>query len=389
MKDSRIAIIGAGIAGLVAASALQNLGFRPRVYERATELGEVGAGLTLSPNATHALNSIGFAKALEELGMRPDQASVRHWQSGELKIAISRGEEMIETFGAAYNHIHRADLHSMLVNKVLASDPKAIHLGAEFVAVRELDSITEIEFKDGSSVQADVVIGADGLRSSVRAALFGSDQPRFTGYIAFRGLVPMERLPSDVVKLPSSCLSTGHDRSFARYLIRDGQLLNFVALAERDGWREEGWSIPASTDEVLEEFAGWHEDVQTIIRSAPAESLFKWALFDREPLWEWTRGHVTLMGDAAHPMLPFLGSGAAMAIEDAVILARCFDSSTSIDEALRRYVAARYDRTTFVMQKSREAAEAYHSGNDEYSERKHITAESLGIWEYKAAEATV
>jgi salicylate hydroxylase len=306
-----------------------------------------------------------------------------------LKFAMSRGEEMIEKFGAAYIHIHRADLHGMLVKKVLAKDPKAIRLGTDFTAVREHDSIVEIEFADGSSVQADVVIGADGLRSSVRAALFGSDQPRFTGYVAFRGLVPIERLPPDVATSPPSCLSTGADRSFARYLIRDGRLLNFVALAERDGWREEGWSIPASTDEVLEEYAGWHEDVLSIIRSAPADSLFKWALFDREPLREWTLGHVTLMGDAAHPMLPFLGSGAAMAIEDAVVLARCFESSASIDEALSRYTAARYDRTTFVMQKSREAAKAYHSGNDEYSESKHITAEKLGIWAYNAAEVTV
>jgi salicylate hydroxylase len=389
MKASRIAIVGAGIAGLVAASALQNLGFRPRIYERATELGDVGAGLTLSPNATNALNSIGFAAELEKIGMRPKQASVRHWQTGELKIAISRGDEMLEKFGAAYNHIHRADLHSMLVNKVVAADSNAIHLGREFKAINEDDSSVEIDFRDGSSVQADVVIGADGLRSSVREAMFGSDQPRFTGYIAFRGLVPMERLPPDVAKPPSSCLATGNGRSFARYLIRDGQILNFVALAERDGWREEGWSIPASTDEVLEEYAGWHEDVRTIIRSAPADKLFKWALFDREPLREWTLGRVTLMGDAAHPMLPFLGSGAAMAIEDAVVLARSFDSSASIDEALRRYVTARYDRTTFVMQKSREAAKAYHSGNDEFSESKHITAESLGIWAYNAAQVPV
>jgi salicylate hydroxylase len=389
MKDSRIAIIGAGIAGLVAASALQNLGFRPRIYERASELGDVGAGLTLSPNATHALNAIGFSEEIEKLGLRPAQASVRHWQTGELKIAIDRGDEMLEKFGATYNHIHRADLHGMLVNKVEETDPKAIHLNREFVAVREDESKTVIDFADGSSVEADVVIGADGLRSSVRAALFGSDKPRFTGYIAFRGLVPVDQLPADVVKPPSSCLSTGRDRSFARYLIRDGRFLNFVALAERDGWREEGWSIPASKDEMLEEYEGWHEDVRSIIKCVPPDCLFKWALFDREPLWEWTRGHVTLMGDAAHPMLPFLGSGAAMAIEDAVIFARCFDSAASIDDALSRYVAARYDRTTFVMQKSREAAAAYHSGNDEYSARKHITAESLGIWDYRAAEVNV
>jgi salicylate hydroxylase len=389
MKDMRIAIIGAGISGLVAASALQRLGFRPRVYERAEELGEVGAGLTLSPNATHALNSIGFAAELEELGMRPEQAGVRHWQTGELKIAIPRGMKMIEKFGASYDHIHRADLHGALVSKVMTSDPTAIRLGAEFTAIRERASDIEVDFATGPGIRADVVIGADGLRSSVRAALFGSDNPRFTGYIAFRGLVPVDLLPPNFIEPPSSCLSTGRDRSFARYLIRDGQVLNFVGLAQRDGWHEEGWSIPASVEEMLAEYVGWDEDVRTIIRTVPADCLFKWALFDRDPLPEWTRGHVTLMGDAAHPMLPFLGSGAAMAIEDAVVLARAFESAVSIDDALRRYVTARYERTTHVMLKSREAAQAYHSGSDEYSERKHITAENLGIWAYKAAEVTV
>jgi len=389
MKDMRIAIIGAGISGLVAASALQQLGFRPRVYERAEELGEVGAGLTLSPNATHALNSIGFAAELEELGMRPEQAGVRHWQTGELKIAIERGVEMLEKFGASYIHIHRADLHAALVRKVMASDPTAIRLGAEFTAIRDRESDIEVDFATGSGIRADVVIGADGLRSSVRAALFGSDKPRFTGYIAFRGLVPVDQLPPDVIKPPSSCLSTGRDRSFARYLIRDGRVLNFVGLAQRDGWHEEGWSIPANVEEMLAEYVGWDDDVRTIIRTVPADCLFKWALFDRNPLREWTRGHVTLMGDAAHPMLPFLGSGAAMAIEDAVVLARAFESAASINDALRRYRTARYERTTHVMLKSREAAQAYHSGSDEYSERKHITAENLGIWEYKAAEVTV
>jgi salicylate hydroxylase len=389
MKDMRIAIIGAGISGLVAANALQRLGFRPRVYERVTELGEVGAGLTLAPNAMHALNSIGLAHQLEDLGLPPEHASVRHWETGELKITLPRGSEMIEKFGAAYTHIHRADLHGALAGNVIAADPDAIQLGAELTALHDTGSGVDVNFAVGPGIHADVVIGADGLRSTVRRALFGAGKPRFTGYIAFRGLVPINHLPAGTIEPPSSCLSKGPDRSFARYLIRGGRALNFIGLAQRDGWSEEGWSIPASTEEVLAEYEGWHDEVQTIIRSVSAENLFKWALFDREPLEEWTRGHVTLMGDAAHPMLPFLGSGAAMAIEDAVILARAFDSAASIDDALDRYFVARHERTTHVMLQSREAAKAYHSGRDEFSEGQHVTAENLGIWAYNAADVPV
>lgn len=389
MRNTRIAIIGAGIAGLVAARALQRVGFRPRIYERAERLGEVGAGLTLAPNAMHALDSIGLRPALEPHLTLPDRAGVRHWQTGELKISLARGAEMLDKFGAPYCHVHRADLHGVLVREVLAADPEAITRGADCSTVVCGSSIVELEFAASASASADVVIGADGVRSAVRAALFGPDQPRFTGYIAFRGLVPIERLDVATIE-PPSCLSTGPDRSFARYLIRGGQLVNFVGLAQRDGWHEEGWSIPASIDEMLREYEGWHENVRTIIRATPADGLFKWALLDRDPLPEWTRGAVTLVGDAAHPMLPFLGQGAGMSIEDGIVLARAFAASGSTDEALRRYFKARHARTTWVMLKSREAGQAYHSGRAEhYQPAKHVTAESLGIWAYNAATEPV
>jgi len=387
MPKSRIAVVGAGIAGLVAARALQRVGYRPRIYERSNLLGEAGAGLTLAPNAMHALGSIGLGPALAPHLTFPDRSGVRHWQTGELMISLARGGEMLEKFGAPYCHIHRADLHAVLAREVLAADPDALVPGADCRAVLGDATGVELEFVDGRRVRADVVIGADGVRSAVRASLFGADQPRFTGYIAFRGLVPMARLAGAMLE-PPSCLATGPDRSFARYLIRDGQLVNFVGLAQRDGWSEEGWSIRASVDEMLREYEGWHENVRTIIRNTPDDGLFKWALLDRDPLPEWSRGRVTLMGDAAHPMLPFLGQGAGMGIEDGVVLARAFADSGSIDEGLRRYVAARRARTTWVMLKSREAGQAYHSGRSEhYQPARHVTAESLGIWAYNPATA--
>lgn len=384
-NNMKIAIVGAGIAGLTAARALQTFGFRPVVYEQAPVLGEVGAGLTVSPNATHVLNSIGLDGVLERIGMRPDRGGVKHWQTGELMVEISRGNEMFEKYGAAYFQVHRADLHRELVNLVLAHDPQTIRAGHSCKGLVEDAGGVTLHFENGSTARADAVLGADGVRSRVRNQLFGAGQPRFTGYMAYRGLVPFAALPSGVVD-PTSCLSTGPGRSFTRYLVRGGELVNFVGLTERDDWREEGWSIRATVKEMLDEYAGWYEGVRTIIAATPPDRLFKWALFDREPLAEWTRGRITLIGDAAHPMLPFLGQGAAMGIEDGMVVARAFAAADSIDEALRRYVEARLPRANWVMLESRKTALNYHSGRDEnFRPGKHVSAESLGLMSYNPA----
>jgi salicylate hydroxylase len=389
MSQLRIAIVGAGIAGLVAARALQQFGFRPVVYEQAQTLGEVGAGLTVSPNATHVLNAIGLEGVLSRIGMRPDRGGVRHWRTGELMVEISRGNEMLEKYGAAYYQVHRADLHAELAGIVAATDPTAIRTGHAFADLEQDATGVTLHFANGVQAEADVVLGADGVRSQVRTRLFGADRPRFTGYMAYRGLVPFASLPAGVID-PTSCLSTGPGRSFTRYLVRGGELVNFVGLTERDDWREEGWSIRATIKEMLDEYADWYESVRTIIAATPPGGLFKWALFDREPLQEWTRGRVTLIGDAAHPMLPFLGQGAAMGIEDGMVVARAFAAAGSIDDALRRYVEARLPRANWVMLESRKTALNYHSGRDEnFRPGKHVSAESLGLMSYNPAAVPV
>ena len=389
MSQLNIAIVGAGIAGLTAARALQGFGFRPVVYEQAPVLGEVGAGLTVSPNATHVLNAIGLEGALERIGMRPERGGVKHWKTGELLVEISRGNEMREKYGAAYYQVHRADLHRELADLVVTTDEQAIHTNHSFKGLKQdADGVT-LFFENGHSARADIVIGADGVRSRVREQLFGKDTPRFTGYMACRGLVPFADLPPGVIE-PSSCLSTGPGRSFTRYLIRGGSLVNFVGLTERDDWREEGWSIRATIKEMLDEYSGWYEGVRAIIAATPPDGLFKWALFDREPLPEWTRGRVTLIGDAAHPMLPFLGQGAAMGIEDGMVVARAFAAADSVDEALRRYVEARLPRANWVMLESRKTALNYHSGREEnFKPGKHVSAESLGLMSYNPAAVPV
>jgi salicylate hydroxylase len=243
-------------------------------------------------------------------------------------------------------------------------------------------------------VEADLLVGADGARSAVRRELFGPSEPRFTGYIAYRGLIPVTALPSreqrPTLFEPTSCISLGPGHTFTRYLIRGGSLVNVVALAERDDWREEGWAIRSSTAELAAEFDGWYDDVQTFIGAIPPDQIFKWALFDRDPLPRWTAGAVTLLGDAAHPMLPFLGQGAAMGIEDAMVLARALVEAGSLPVALARYEAARRERTTFVMQKSRETAHAYHHADvDHYRPGQHLSAESLGLMAYNPAAVPI
>lgn len=385
MRELQIAIIGAGIAGLTAARALQQLGFRPVVFEQADVLSDVGAGLTVTPNATHVLNALGLESVLEQIGMRPDRGGVKHWRTGELLVEISRGHEMRERYGAAYYQVHRADLHRALAALVTECDPGAIRTSHSLTSFSEDRRGVHMTFAQGHLATADVMVGADGVRSQVRGLLFGAERPRFTGYVAYRGLVPFEALPDGLIE-PTSCLSTGPGRSFTRYLIRGGRLVNFVGLTERQDWREEGWSIRADVQEMLDEYADWHPDVRTIIRSTPEHGLFKWALFDREPLPQWTQGKVTLIGDAAHPMLPFLGQGAAMGIEDGMVLARAFAVASSLSEALARYEDARRERANWVMLESRKTAVNYHSGNSEnFRPGRHVSAESLGLMSYNPA----
>lgn len=389
MRQLDIAIIGAGISGLVAARSLQMAGFRVRVYEQADQLGDVGAGLTVSPNATHVLNAIGLADDLERYGMRPERGGVKHWKTGELMVEIARGSDMLSRYGAAYYQVHRADLHESLSRVVQEHDSEAILLGHKFQAFTQNESGVEITFTNGQRARADVALGCDGIRSAVRAQLFGAENPKFTGYIAWRGLVPTSALPEGIIN-PSSCISIGPRHTFTRYLIRKGALVNYVALAERDDWRQEGWSIRSEVSELLAEYDGWYSDLRKIIAATPPEVCYKWALFDRDALPSWTKGRVTLVGDAAHPMLPFLGQGAAMGIEDGMVIARAFQTADTLDGALRRYEEARIERTTLVMLKSRETGLSYHRADpDNYASRPHVSAESLGLMAYNPASVAV
>jgi salicylate hydroxylase len=386
MRDADIVLIGAGIGGLTAALALQRHGFKVTVYEQAPQLGEVGAGLTLSPNATHALCAIGLSDALAKKASRPARQAVLHYRTGQVLVEQERGDLPRQQYGADYYQIHRADLHAMLAEAVTANDPSAIRLNHTFVGLNQSRALVDVAFANGATTKADVVIGCDGIKSEVRAALWGKVPPRFTGNIAWRGLVPIDRLPKGFKIEPASAAAVGAKHSMARYLIRDGTLLNYVAFAEKSGWEVESWSVRSEVSELLAEFHDWHESFRTFLAATPPELCFKWALHDRDPLPQWTKGRVTLLGDAAHPMLPFLGMGAATGIEDAVVLARAFQAAPRIDEALARYETARRERATMIQLASRAAQARLQGGKaDSYDKKEHKNEEYLGLFNYNPA----
>jgi salicylate hydroxylase len=377
----RIGIVGAGIGGLVAALALQRRGRRVVVFESSPELGEVGAGLTVTPNATRVFRDLGVEPVLQELGTTPPKQAIKHWRDGRALVEQIRGDATEKKYGAGYYLIHRADLHSALADAVRANDAEALRLGHKLVGLQQDGDVT-LEFENGVRETVAVAVGADGVRSAMRAALHRPEPPRFTGYIAWRGLVPMERIDPAILE-PKCGVYIGPGHTFNRYVIRRGTIVNCVGFAERSSWTEEGWSIRADLDEIRAEFAGWDPALQTLLAAMPPETCFKWGLFDRDPLPRWTVGRATLLGDAAHAMLPFLGQGAAMAVEDGMVLARALADSDDVERALARYEAARYERATFVQLRSREVPKVFHAQNtDDYGPERHQTEEALGLFNY-------
>lgn len=380
---TEVAVIGAGLGGLTLALALAREGVPVTVYEQAPALGEVGAGITLSPNSSRVLQHLGLGDALDRLGVSPGRQWTQHWQSGAVMLDYERGPELSRRYGAPYLHVHRADLHVLLCEAVERSRPGAIRLGHRLVAV---DAEGRAAFANGESVEADILVGADGVRSAVREALFGQARPHFTGQVAWRGIVPVEQLPDEVRAKPPG-IHIGPRRLFMRYPVRGGALINYAAFVELEGWEEDSWSIRSTIAELLGHFEGWDPMVRAIIAATSEDQLFKWALHAREPLPGWIAGRVTLLGDAAHAMLPFMGQGAATAIEDAMVLARAL-AGFAPDEALRRYEAARRERTAMVQTQSRLLGLKFQ-GKDPASlgEGPLQNEEALGLFAYNAVAA--
>ncbi len=357
-EHARIAIVGAGIGGLVAALALIQRGFAVDVYEQAPELRELGAGLQLSANGTRILIALGLGEAVENISCAPEGKEVRLFNTGQTWKLFDLGESSVEKYGAPYWMAHRGDLHKILVNAVEQAQPGAIRLGHKLQAFEQSASGVQMRFANGVTATADALVGADGVHSAVRQILFGDMPAEFLGVAAWRGLVPMERLPKPLQRLVG-CNWVGPGGHIITYPLRGGKLLNFVAALERDNWAVESWTEAGTREECAADFEGWHEDIQEIVRHI--EIPYKWALLGREPLQKWAIGRVTLLGDACHPTLPMLAQGGNMAIEDGMVLARCLTGQADVAGALKQFEAARVERTSQIVRRSTEAAKRFHN----------------------------
>ena len=352
----RVLIAGGGIGGLAAAVALLRHGIEVDVYEQARELKEVGAGVQLAPNGTRVLYALGVGEELKALSCEAQGKEIRHWKTGETWKLFDLGPVSIERYGFPYFTVYRPDLLGVLADAVRKLKPDAIHLGARCTGLQQDDDGVTLEF-EGGKASGDALVGADGVHSRVRQALFGADRPEFTGVIAWRGIVPMESLPRHMARRVGSNW-IGPGGHIVHYPLRAGRLMNFVGALERDDWRIESWSARGTKEEIAADFRGWHEDIQAFV--AQIETPYKWALMVRPPLERWTVGRVTLLGDAAHSMLPFLAQGAIMAIEDGYVLARCL-AQFGVVEGLKRYEAARIERTRRTVEGSAANIQRFHN----------------------------
>ena len=355
-SETSVAIVGGGIGGLAAALSLLHAGLDVQVYEQAPALGEVGAGIQISPNASRLLHRLGLGPALDRTGVRPVGVHQRRWDDGRTLQWAPLGEAMEAAFGAPYYHFHRADLLHALADALPA---KRVQLDHRLTGFQDQGDRVELTFANGARAAASVLVGADGIHSTVRAALFGPEQPRFAGCTAYRGLVPAERLAHLGLEVAAHNWM-GPGGHFVHYFVAGGRLMNFVAIKERETWTRESWTDRGEVAEALAVFEGWHPTVRAIIGAA--DETFLWALFDRLPLARWSVGRVTLLGDACHAILPFMAQGAAQAIEDGAALATCLMQvgADGISAALARYEALRLPRVTRVQEMSRANKMRYH-----------------------------
>ncbi|QIG53623.1 NAD(P)-binding protein [Altererythrobacter sp. BO-6] len=344
---TRIAIVGGGIGGLTAGIALQKAGYEPLVYERAPQFGEVGAGLSISPNAVKGLESLGFADFLRATCNEPLDQFILHGQTGEQLQRFDR-RDCRETYGGSYYQIHRADMLDALVK---AFGTRNCRMGKSLKTLEQRKDHILLGFDDNSSAEADIVIGVDGLRSVVRDILFDTPDPKFSGHVAWRALIPGNRLSPRATER-SNINHIGAGQNLVTYPIRGTELVNMVALTRASGWVEESWNAKAKPAELAALFEGWAPYVTEVIAAIGEDDLYRWGLFIREPLKQWVKGRIGLLGDAAHPMLPYMGQGASSAIEDAVVLGRCFAACKDPVDALSFYERARVERAAFLQAES-------------------------------------
>jgi len=351
-------IVGGGIGGLTAAIAFHAYGWKVTVLERASALSEVGAGIQISPNGMKVFRALGIEYDVAENGFLPEALEMRFGRSGNRIFQIEARRAIVERWGAPYLHLHRADLIGVLTRTLAKRAPNAVRLNAVCASYENTDQGVTAVLENGERLEADILVGADGIHSNIRRQMLGEDQPNFTGNIAWRAVVPMDRL-GDLPPPPTACIWVGAKRHAVTYRLRGGTLANFVGIVEDDRWTSESWTEQGTREEAMADFGGWHPILTNLI--AKADAHYRWALFDRDPLDRWTDGRAVLLGDACHPTLPFQAQGAVMAIEDGFLLAKlCSDAPKDLDSALATYFETRQPRTSRVQAASRRNAKLFH-----------------------------
>ncbi len=354
--DIRVSVIGGGIGGLAAALALLQSDHNVHVYEQASVLTDIGAGIQISPNASRLLHRLGLAEAMSRCGVKPLWRHQRRWQDGRTLARGPLGAAAEARFGAPYYNFHRADLIALLAAAV---PPDRVHLGHRLAAIADDGRDVEARFTNGTRVRSDILIGADGIHSAVRTAIIGPEAPVFTGCVAYRGLVPAERVRD--LSLPLEAQNwLGPGRHLVHYFVARAQLVNIVCVIEQNSWKSESWTDRGSVADLLAAYEGWHPDVMRLIGAM--DETYKWALFDRPPLPRWSFGRVTLLGDSCHPMLPMMAQGAAQAIEDGATLVGCLAGVArhGVEAALLRYEQLRLPRASRLQAMSRANKTNFH-----------------------------
>ncbi|MDB5609678.1 MAG: monooxygenase [Bradyrhizobium sp.] len=356
-KLPKVLIAGAGIAGLVTGLALQKIGIAVEIFEQAPELRELGAGVQLSANGTRVLIALGLEVQMKAIACEPSGKEIRLFSTGQTWKLFDLGAESQELYGAPYWTLHRGDLHRVLLDAFNERAPGCLHLASRCVGFEETENGAWLILDNGQRHHGDVIVGADGVHSEIRRRIGSDAKPAFTGLAAWRGLVPMERLPA-AMRRDVGTNWVGPGGHVITYPVRRGELLNFVGIIERESWAVESWTEQGTTEECLACFAGWNDEIHIIIRTLDVP--YKWALLGREPLAAFCTPHACVIGDAAHPTLPFLAQGGNMAIEDGMILARCLAKFDPL-AALKRYEELRLSRTASIVVKSAENAKRFHN----------------------------
>lgn len=360
MSEVKILIAGGGIGGLTAAACLLKAGYDVEVFEQAATLGEIGAGLQLSANAVRVLYDLGLQEDLDAIAVRPEAYQFKLYHSAEVVQQITLGETYRARHGVPYYTLHRADFHAALVRKVRSLKTNAIRLGIPVSGFAQTESGVELSLGDGTTVAGRAIIGADGINSAIRAQLIGQTSANYTGQIAWRVTVPVEKLPNEIHDGLLTEIWVGPRRHAVVYYLRGGSLLNFVGCVEFSEWEEESWTARRPWAELKADFEGWHPRIQAIVDAADKDECFRWSLNNRVPVNNWTDGRVTLLGDAAHPTLPYMAQGACMAIEDGAILARALQQAPNDVQALQLYQNNRIERTTRIVNESTANGKLFH-----------------------------